>query len=72
VPHKRRTRPPGADIGGVSAFAVSELSVFKYVRPRGHNLRGIFADANAISRRKVRWHAMLLGDDWSRDDVAGI
>ena len=34
VPQKRRARPPGADIGGVGAFAVSELPVFKSVRPR--------------------------------------
>ena len=54
MPLKRRARPPGVDIGGVGAFAVSELPVFKSVRPRRHNLRGIFADADAIARRKIR------------------
>ena len=34
VPQKRRARPPGADIGCVGAFAVSELPVFQSVRPR--------------------------------------
>jgi len=28
-PQKRLARPPGADIGGDGAFAVSELPVFK-------------------------------------------
>ena len=54
MPQKRRARPPGAGIGGVGAFAVPELPVFKSVRPRRHNLRDIFADADAIARRKVR------------------
>ena len=47
-PQKRLARPPGADKGGVGAFCVSALPV----RPRIHNLRGIFADADAIARRK--------------------
>jgi hypothetical protein len=54
VPQKRQARPPGADIGGVGAFAVSELPDFKSVRPRGHILHGIFADADATARRKYR------------------
>jgi hypothetical protein len=31
VPRKRRARPPGADIGGVGAFAVAELPDFQSV-----------------------------------------
>ena len=57
LPQKRRARPPGADIGGDGAPCGSELPVLKSVkssRPRRHNLRGIFADADAIARRKVR------------------
>ena len=33
MPQKRRARPAGATIGGVGAFTVSELPVFKSVRP---------------------------------------
>ena len=73
MPHKRRPRPPGAELGGVGAFAVSELPiVLCFCQPRGHNLHGIFADADAIARRKVRWRASVLGGECSRDDVAGI
>jgi len=56
-PHKRLARPPGADTGGVGAFFVSELCVcHKHINQasRIHNLRGIFADIDAIARPKVR------------------
>ena len=45
---------------------------FQSVRPSIHNLRGIFADADATVRRKVRRRAIVLGGDWFRDDGTGI
>ena len=74
-----RTRRPRNAVPGrlAPSWAVSAHSKSLNFQPiflsaRGHNLHGIFADADAISRRKARWRAMLLGADWSRDDVAGI
>ena len=56
LPQKCRARPPGADIGSVCVFLRSELPVCHSQAhiPRVHNLRGIFADADAVARRKVR------------------
>jgi len=46
---------PGADIGGVGALCLSELTLLScHNTPRIHNLRGIFGDADAVSRRRVR------------------
>jgi hypothetical protein len=45
---------------------------FQSVRPRIHNPRGIFADADATARRKVPGRAVLRGGGCLRDDVAGI
>jgi hypothetical protein len=40
--------------------------------PPEDRIRGIFADADAIARRKVRGRAMLRGGDCLRKDAAGI
>jgi len=54
-PQKRRAMAPSADIGGGGALCLSELTLLScHNTPRIHNLRGIFGDADAISRRKVR------------------
>jgi hypothetical protein len=54
-PKKRRAMAPGADIGGVGALCLSALTLLSFHNtPRTHNLRGIFGDADAISRRKLR------------------
>ena len=53
-PQQRRARPPGTDIDGVGAFALSQSLDFQSVGHRRHNLHGISADADAIARRKVR------------------
>ena len=45
---------------------------FQAVSPSRHNLCGIFADVDAIARRKVRRRAMLLGGECPRNDVTGM
>jgi hypothetical protein len=45
---------------------------FQAVRPSRHNLRGIFADIDAIARLKVRLRAMLLCGECLRNNVTDI
>ena len=51
-PQKLRARPPGADTGGDGGFCSPSFQ--SDMNPRSQNLRGSFADAYAIARRKVR------------------
>jgi len=63
---KRRTRRPGAEVDGARVTELPSVSSETHCR------RGIFADADAIARRKVRWRAISLGCECLRNAVAGI
>jgi len=52
--------------------AGKSLTLEHFLWLRNTTSRHLRADVDATARRKVRWRAIVLGLDWSRDDVAGI